>query len=488
MLLRVPMNAPVSRSSLGLLAAGGVAILLLGAFSRDPFSRWAATSSVPDQIPADTTIETAGEPELPAGLSPGLAEIVRLAQAHVSEEIILAYIQNSGETYFPTADEVLYLSDLGLSQKVIGALFKVKPSGESEKVAVADLMPAPRGAPPATNIAPGMTPVNTGLFYQTLAPYGTWTEAPDYGLCWQPTAETVNPDWRPYVDQGQWAYTANGWYWQSSYSWGWAPFHYGRWTKIARLGWVWVPDGVWAPAWVSWRIALDYSGWAPLPPGVALAPARGLTYHNQRVAADFDFGLAPSWFIFVNEGSLFSRDLPNSAVPASQTVAVYNRSLTVNDYFIKNLKVFNSGPGPASIAVADDQTPSIQIDRSPADNSAVTSVGQAGSGKDLEPVIAMISRGDAAAAPSIQGLVLPTQPPPPFRKVHRHHWAENNAAFSKMTSPARPELFNGRDFFPRAQAPGSIATRPPEPSAAPPPPEPARMMAAAVPIAAKSGK
>ena len=72
-------------------------------------------------------------------------------------------------------------------------------------------------------------------------------------------------DWRPYVDQGQWQYSDNGWSWHSDYSWGWAAFHYGRWTNDGRLGWVWVPDKVWGPAWVSWRLAYSSTGWAPLP-------------------------------------------------------------------------------------------------------------------------------------------------------------------------------------------------------------------------------
>jgi hypothetical protein len=207
------MNAPISRSSAALLAIGAVLILLLGAFSR--FDPAAAPPALPADSPADSAIESAGEPELPAGLSPGLADIIRLVQAHVDEDAILAFIQNSSQTYSPTADEILYLSDLGLSQTVIAALFKQKPPAQPDIASTA-------GPPPSVALAGLPSPVaplpalgaNDGPFYNAPAPCGAWTQAPNYELCRQPTPETLNPDWRPYADQGQWPYTDNGLYWQ----------------------------------------------------------------------------------------------------------------------------------------------------------------------------------------------------------------------------------------------------------------------------------
>src|SRR5690606_36433667 len=108
--------------------------------------------------------------------------------------------------------------------------------------------------------------ININYFENALAPYGTWIDVADYGRCWQPTVVLINRSWRPYADRGRWVYTSHGWYWQSDYSWGWAPFHYGRWHQDRRHGWVWVPGSTWGPAWVSWRYTDDYCGWAPLPP------------------------------------------------------------------------------------------------------------------------------------------------------------------------------------------------------------------------------
>src|SRR5437763_1893906 len=75
----------------------------------------------------------------------------------------------------------------------------------------------------------GNPPPEVNYFYSDLAPYGSWLQVDGMGWCWQPRCVVVNRAWQPYCDYGHWAYTDCGWYWQSSYSWGWAPFHYGRW-------------------------------------------------------------------------------------------------------------------------------------------------------------------------------------------------------------------------------------------------------------------
>ncbi|CAN5447295.1 hypothetical protein BH09BAC6_BH09BAC6_04550 [soil metagenome] len=101
------------------------------------------------------------------------------------------------------------------------------------------------------------------VFYDELSPYGQWIDYPEYGYVWQPN---VDPDFRPYETNGQWAYSEYGWTWVSNYSWGWAPFHYGNWFFDGNYGWMWAPGNQWAPAWVTWSQSGDYYGWAPVPP------------------------------------------------------------------------------------------------------------------------------------------------------------------------------------------------------------------------------
>jgi hypothetical protein len=80
----------------------------------------------------------------------------------------------------------------------------------------------------------------------------------------------VDPDFFPYSTAGYWIMTEYGWTWISNYTWGWAPFHYGRWDYDNFYGWFWVPDNIWGPSWVIWRRANGYYGWTPMRPGIGV--------------------------------------------------------------------------------------------------------------------------------------------------------------------------------------------------------------------------
>ena len=71
-------------------------------------------------------------------------------------------------------------------------------------------------------------------YYRELSASGDWHHVDDYGYVWQPT--DVSADWRPYND-GYWAYGPSGYFWVSHERWGWAPYHYGRWSWIGGRGW-----------------------------------------------------------------------------------------------------------------------------------------------------------------------------------------------------------------------------------------------------------
>ena len=95
-----------------------------------------------------------------------------------------------------------------------------------------------------TSRAQAATEVSVNFFYDNLSPSGNWIEVGDYGYCFQPNVAVNNPSWRPYAD-GYWAYTDVGWTWVSYEDFGWATYHYGRWTDLADYGWVWVPGYEW---------------------------------------------------------------------------------------------------------------------------------------------------------------------------------------------------------------------------------------------------
>ncbi len=229
----------------------------------------------------------------PLELSAGMEEVVKLARSGVTEDVLIAFIEKSGKVYNPSAEEIIYLKDLGVAPAAIAKLIrtgdrdselaKQVEAGKFEQVEAAapgatavsvaaqnHYAAAPQpiaGSPAAPEVAAEPeTNVDINYFKTSLSPYGTWVYVEGVGECWRPTVGMVSSDWRPYYDGGRWIYTNSGWYWLSDYSWGWAPFHYGRWTQHGNWGWVWAPGYTWGPAWVEWRTTAAYCGWAPLPP------------------------------------------------------------------------------------------------------------------------------------------------------------------------------------------------------------------------------
>ncbi len=136
-------------------------------------------------------------------------------------------------------------------------------------------------------------------FRSVLDPYGSWVVDPTYGQVWIPDAGEVGYDFVPYQTGGRWEYDGNDYVWASDYSWGWVPFHYGRWVYSDVNGWVWVPGRAYAPAWVDWRVGdqgYNYVGWAPTPPywgwyggfavGLSFAPSAYYSYVPSRYVFD----------------------------------------------------------------------------------------------------------------------------------------------------------------------------------------------------------
>ncbi|MEO6182171.1 MAG: DUF6600 domain-containing protein [Verrucomicrobiota bacterium] len=326
-------------------------------------------------LPEDSEIDAAPLRAVipPADLSAGVSEVVKLVQSGVGEEVLLAYLEKSGRTFNPTVDEIVYLKDLGLSETALAALVRqgnpnpeVAQSGEN-KAAPAEptsALPAPPISEPAPSYSAAANPtpndatvvppqqVNISYFEQTLSPYGSWIEVADYGRCWQPTVVVINRDWRPYADRGRWIYSSAGWYWQSDYSWGWAPFHYGRWHCDDRVGWVWLPGSTWGPAWVSWRYTDQYCGWAPLPP-TAHYDGFGFRYRNSHVGFSFDFGLRDDCYTFVPASRFCDRYPYRYYASRSHSGDIFRHSVVANNYRRgHDNNVFNEGIGRHRIAGA----------------------------------------------------------------------------------------------------------------------------------------
>lgn len=283
----------------------------------------------------------------PPALSPDLQEVVTLSQQHMSDDVIVSYIRNSGKAYRLGASDIVYLANQGVSQNVIMVLQQAAPAAAPmpapapmpaapapvAPVAPIAAAPAPavvvaQAAPAATVTVQVTTPgvavqvasptpppppapeINFQYFHDQLAPWGTWIDLPGTGWVWRPgdAVFAASPGWRPYYDNGQWVQTENGLFWQSDYTWGDIPFHYGRWMLNPVYGWVWAPDYVWGPAWVFWRHdEVDGAvGWCALPPGAVIVDD-GFIFHGAHVGFEFDFGLGEDCFVFVEGGHFHER-------------------------------------------------------------------------------------------------------------------------------------------------------------------------------------
>jgi hypothetical protein len=168
--------------------------------------------------------------------------------------------------------------------------------------------------------------VSYEVFYDELAPYGSWIDYPEYGYVWIPR---VSVDFHPYATQGHWVMTNYGWTWVSDFRWGWAAFHYGRWAFEPRFGWMWLPGRVWGPAWVAWRESPDYFGWAPLGPFVDI---------SINISCPFDH------YRFVPRRYFAHRNIYNYYADRRNHVTIINNTTIINTTHVVNKNNYYYGP------------------------------------------------------------------------------------------------------------------------------------------------
>jgi hypothetical protein len=287
--------------------------------------------------------DAAANRPLPANIpfTPALADVVRMAEAGIDENVILAFITNSTSTFNPGSDQIIYLNDLGISGQVITVMIQHDQAliAAGAAAATASTVPAPSSPPTDLSVAEQSAPgyiapeqeaqpavVNYNYFYDSLSPYGTWANLDGYGWCWQPTVTVIQAGWSPYCDHGQWFYSDLGWYWQSDYSWGAIAFHYGRWFCHPRWGWCWWPDLVWGPAWVTWRYSDDYCGWAPLAPATYFQPATAIGVRPIYTFVPWKYFIdrrpADHRILPREAGKVFDSTMPHENLPLERVAAI----------------------------------------------------------------------------------------------------------------------------------------------------------------------
>jgi hypothetical protein len=125
----------------------------------------------PEAPAAGVVVQTAPAPapKLPYGVE----DVVKLSQAQISDDIVLNYVRNSGTIYTLGPQEIVYLRNQGVSDRVINAML------DQRKLASQTLQPAVQ-QPPAIPNAAGVPDAST-------AP-----AAPAYSQPWQVYAEAPN--------------------------------------------------------------------------------------------------------------------------------------------------------------------------------------------------------------------------------------------------------------------------------------------------------
>ncbi len=135
-------------------------------------------------LAADTNSSPAQPPPVPGGAAPGLqaptsspaptlpygvADVLKLSQAQVSEDVVLNYIQNSGTIYNLGPREIVFLRSQGVSDRVVNAMLDQKRK-VTETAAAAAPNPGPTpvlsapAAPDYSQVAPQPAPAPSTVY------------------------------------------------------------------------------------------------------------------------------------------------------------------------------------------------------------------------------------------------------------------------------------------------------------------------------------
>lgn len=159
-------------SRMCLFASLGAAFLVALSATAQTSAPTTTTASTP--APANST---------PVTLPYGVEDVLKLSRAQVSEDVILTFIHNSGTVYNLAPNDIVYLRNAGVSDRVISAMLDQRKNVPAEAAA----QTAPPSAP-ATAPAPVYPDANAAAAAQAQAQA---QYAPTYA---QPAPTYVQPD------------------------------------------------------------------------------------------------------------------------------------------------------------------------------------------------------------------------------------------------------------------------------------------------------
>ena len=105
-----------------------------------PVNRASAQNSSP------ASVNTASTPALPYGVS----EVVKMYQGGISKDVIINYVENSGQPFHLSADGIIYMHHLGMPVEITQAMMQRDTQLQREQPMAAQPMAQPYpGAAPA---------------------------------------------------------------------------------------------------------------------------------------------------------------------------------------------------------------------------------------------------------------------------------------------------------------------------------------------------
>jgi hypothetical protein len=307
--------------------------------------------------------------------------------------------------------------------------------------------------PSEYNTAADTDPAALSDFHDSLSPYGDWVDDSTYGTVWVPANVAVGADFTPYVSNGHWGLGVdNSWIWVSDYSWGWAPFHYGRWVWIGGRGWSWIPGRVYSPAWVVWRTGYYddyYVGWAPMPP----------TWYWYRGGAVSLWYVPPAPYVFCSSRYVFAPRVRGYIVPAERVAAIGVRT---RPYVAATAGVGSSAYRFSTAArgptMTDAHIPSAAVPSTRASHDARALAFSRAALTSNPPASRSLAGAQPFSRPQANGPLPSAVQPSPFGRAPTH---EGFTSRPTVQQPAE---------MPRAFSPPPAAPRPLAPMPSPQPP------------------
>jgi hypothetical protein len=206
-----------SLQSLVLTITAVAAVTLLAGNAVAQESSTSTTAATTTPVVAQPAAASQPAPQL----SYGVAEVVQLARANIGEDVIVSYIQNSANGYGLNANQILYLKQQGISDRIINAMLN-----QRGQLVAAQTAPPPDNSSANSAQIPTPTPPPAVSYVQTAPPQTVYvipdTQTYDYYAYY-------SPYYYPYYGYYGWPAVSLSFGWGGYYGGGWHGGYHGGW-------------------------------------------------------------------------------------------------------------------------------------------------------------------------------------------------------------------------------------------------------------------